>query len=257
MRQQIIAGNWKMHTTKKEAIQLASAIVQHLRDYSFPDNLRIILCPPFPFLDSVYHIIEDTGLILGAQNMHPAESGAYTGEVSPLMLKSVHCRYVIIGHSERREYFCETDEFINKKIIAAIQHNLIPILCIGEKWEDRENHRTFEVLAYQLLAGLRNVEPGTSPQFVIAYEPVWAIGTGHSATPEQAQEAHQFIRSWLQEHFSATFAEEIAIIYGGSVNPENAPSLLQQPDIDGALIGGASLKADAFVNIVQSAIQMH
>ncbi len=252
MRPTIIVGNWKMHTTRTEAANLAAAINDCLHTRTLAPNDRIILCPPFPFLEVVQQQISHAQLFLGAQNLYPGDAGAYTGEVSAPMLRSVGCQYVIVGHSERRKIFGETNNLINAKLKAARQHGLTPILCVGETWEERCANQTETVIAHQLSEGLADIEAGTSPAFCIAYEPVWAIGTGHAATPEQAQVVHRFIRQWIAAQYGDPFADELPILYGGSVNPSNAAALLSQPDIDGALVGGASLKADSFCAIIDA-----
>ncbi len=216
-------------------------------------EVEVAVCPPFVYLRDVADVLAGTPVGLGGQNMHFEPSGAYTGEISPAMLTDVGCRYVILGHSERREYFHETDALVNQKVRAALQAGLTPIVCVGERLEQRESGQTAEVVEQQVrgsLAGLSSEEGG---KLVIAYEPVWAIGTGRTATPEQAEEVHAQIRQWLASLFGPGVAETIRIQYGGSVKPDNARDLLAQPNIDGALVGGASLKVDSFAAIVQAA----
>lgn len=243
MRRPLIAGNWKMHKTVKEALSL----VKELRDrIGEPVDRDVLVCPPFTALHAVSKEIKESSILLGAQNMFYELEGAFTGEISPLMLKEVGCSYVILGHSERRRIFKEDDELINRKVLSAVKNGIVPILCVGETLEERERGKVEEVIENQLKKGLDGVEG----EFVIAYEPVWAIGTGKTATPFQAQEVHEFVRSVLSEIFGKDFAESVRILYGGSVKPENAKSLLSMPDIDGALVGGASLKADSFSKIV-------
>ncbi len=251
MRKQFIAGNWKMYTTAATAQQLASAVVQGLGS---EDRVRLALCPPFPYLLRVAEVLHGTSVGLGAQNLYPEKEGAFTGEVSPTMLVDVGCRYIILGHSERRHKLGETDAFINRKVHAALGAGLDVILCVGETLEEREANRAEAVLDTQLTSGLTGVTAESLARIVIAYEPVWAIGTGRNATPEQAQEAHAFLRRRTGELCGPRAADDLVIQYGGSVKPDNAASLLHQPDVDGALVGGASLKADQFLAIVRAAL---
>ena len=245
MRRLLIAGNWKMHKTVGEAIELVRELKILVSDVTDRD---ILVCPPFTALYPVSQELKGSNIDLGAQNMFYELEGAFTGEISPLMLKDAGCSYVILGHSERRHIFGETDELINKKVLSALENGLIPILCVGETLEDRESGKTKEVVERQVKEGLKGI---SSEEFVIAYEPVWAIGTGRTATPEQAQEVHEFIRSIIEGMFSKNVADRVRILYGGSVKPNNAADLLAMPDIDGALVGGASLKADSFSKIVK------
>jgi len=245
VRRLLIAGNW-MHKTVQEAVSL----VRELKDLVSNVNDRdILICPPFTALYSVREELEGSNISLGAQNMFYEEKGAFTGEISPLMLKDVGCSYVILGHSERRHIFGETDELINKKVTSAVNHGLIPILCVGETLQDREEGKTKDVVGRQVREGLKGLAEDS--EFVVAYEPVWAIGTGKTATPELAEEVHSFIREVLAEMFGKEKADSVRILYGGSVKPENAAGLLKQPNIDGSLVGGASLKADSFAKIVK------
>ncbi|ADY73235.1 triosephosphate isomerase [Desulfurobacterium thermolithotrophum DSM 11699] len=246
MRRFLIAGNWKMHKTVSEAIELVRELKNLVKDVSDRD---ILICPPFTALYPVSKELEGSNITLGGQNMYFEEQGAFTGEISPLMLKSVGCSYVILGHSERRHIFGESDELINKKVLSSINHGLIPILCVGELLEERENGKTKEVVEEQIREGLKNVNKDA--EFVIAYEPVWAIGTGKTATPELAEEVHLFIREVLSDMFGNEKASSVKILYGGSVKPENAAGLLKMENIDGALVGGASLKAESFAKIVK------
>jgi len=246
-RKPFIAGNWKMHKTVAEAVALAVELKELLRN---TDDVDILLCPPFTALHAVGAELRGTNILLGAQNMFYEDSGPFTGEISPLMLKDLNCSHVILGHSERRRYFCETDELINRKVLSAISHRITPILCVGEQLEERENHREKAVVERQLRSALKGVPLDT--EFLIAYEPVWAIGTGRTATPEVAQEMHSFIREVLEELFSPGKADSVRILYGGSVKPENAKSLLSMEDVDGLLVGGASLVAKSFAEIVLS-----
>jgi len=244
MRKPIIAGNWKMYKTLAEAVDFAKGLKPLVADVH---DRSIVICTPYPVLKDVCDIVCSTNIELGAQDLFWEDEGAYTGEVSAPMLKAVGCQYVIIGHSERRQYFGETDETVNKKLFAAIKHNLIPIVCIGETLEQREKNETFKVIERQVKNGLKGVATGDWQLVTIAYEPVWAIGTGKTASPEQAQEVHAFIRKYLPKDVAAN----VRILYGGSVKPENIVSLMEQPDIDGGLVGGASLKVDSFVKLIK------
>ena len=245
MRKPIVAGNWKMNKTVAEARQLVSELVPLVKDIA---EVKTVLCPPATSLLPVSALLEGTEIGLGAQNMHWESSGAYTGELSPAMV-SEFCDFVILGHSERRAYFGETDESVNKKILAAQANGLTPIICVGETLEENQAERTAEVVTRQIRAGLANV----TLNLVIAYEPIWAIGTGLAATGETANETIRLIRTLLADLFGAEEAEKIRILYGGSVKPANAAEFFSQPEIDGALVGGASLKADLFAEIVAAA----
>lgn len=249
-RKYLIAGNWKMNNTTAEAATLATEIVEHLGKQT---EVGVVVCPTFTSLSTVSKIVEGSNVHLGAQNMHHAASGAYTGEVSASMLRDLFCGFVILGHSERRSYFGETDSDINLKVKAALESNLKPILCVGETLEEREAEKTLEVVSTQLRGGLADLTGDDFSTGIIAYEPVWAIGTGKTATPEMAQEVHAFIRKELAELLGASVADKIRILYGGSMKPENAPELLAQPDIDGGLIGGAALQAKSFCQLVEEA----
>jgi len=251
MRKKVIAGNWKMNNDLNSSINLISEI-KNLVNTKKP-NAGIIICPPFTSLESANTLIKGTQIKLGAQNMYFEESGAFTGEISASMLLGVGCEYVIIGHSERRTIFSESDQVINKKIKTAVKNNLKPIFCIGETLEEREKEITFKVIEKQVKEGLTGLSENELLNLIIAYEPVWAIGTGRNATPEQAQEVHKFIRELISKLYSTTFAENLIIQYGGSVKPENSKELMAQPDIDGSLVGGACLKAESFVAIIESA----
>lgn len=248
MRKRIIAGNWKMNKTVVEAIQLAEEIKDKYNKF----DVDVVLCPPYPDLYAVHQVIKDTPVALGAQNVHWEDMGAFTGEVCAHMLKEVGCQFVIIGHSERRQYFHETDETVNKRVKKALSSGLTPIICVGEVLEERESGKTEQVVETQVRGALAGISKQEAANIVIAYEPVWAIGTGKVATPEQAQQVHKMIRTLLAELYDAAFADSIRIQYGGSMKAENAKELLQQPDIDGGLIGGASLKADSFLGIVNA-----
>lgn len=250
MRKQIIAGNWKMNTDLAEATILVEGIKAALTEGEV--SREVVVCPPFTGLSTVADLIEDTEVRLGAQNMYFEPKGAFTGEVSPLMLTDVGCHYVILGHSERREYFGETDALINQKIKAAFQYDLIPILCVGESLAQREANETQTFINSQLTAGLADLTAEQVSQMVIAYEPIWAIGTGKTATAEQAGEVCTAIRAKVAELFDKETAEVLRIQYGGSVKGSNAQEILSQLDIDGALVGGASLKADDFMAIIKA-----
>ncbi|CAM3267636.1 triose-phosphate isomerase [Rhodothermus bifroesti] len=246
----LVAGNWKMHTDRAEAIALARAIVASLGD---PSPIRVAVCPPFVNLEAVRQVLEGSPIALGAQNMHHEEAGAYTGEVSAAMLRAVGCRYVILGHSERRQYFGETDALVNQKVKRALQHGLVPIVCVGETLAERQAGQAEAVVERQLQGVLDGVELPSAEALVIAYEPVWAIGTGHTATPDEAQKMHALIRQLLIARYGDAIGRALHILYGGSVKPDNAAALFAQPDVDGGLIGGASLKAADFTAIVQAA----
>jgi len=248
MRKPIIAGNWKMNKTVGEARELATALKGKVADVT---DVEIVVGPTFTALLAVAEVIKGSNIKLAAQNMSWEESGAFTGEISPLMLKDVGCQYVIIGHSERRAYFSETNEMVNKRVKAAHAHSLKPIVCVGEKLEDRESGVTKDVIKDHVVNGLAGLTEEQMLKTVMAYEPVWAIGTGKTATPDQAQEVHKFIRELLAELYSSPVAEAIRIQYGGSVKPNNVAELMAQPDIDGGLIGGASLDADSFTQIIK------
>lgn len=250
IRKYLIAGNWKMNKTASEGVDLVHEINLAIGKQT---DVGVVVCPPFTALESCAKALEDSNIQLGAQNMHPKLEGAYTGEVSPVMLRSLFCTYVILGHSERREYFGESDAFINEKVLAALESSLKPILCVGETLSQRESGETMPVVKAQLVNGLQDVSPEAADNLIIAYEPVWAIGTGKTATPEMAQEVHRFIRDELTQLFGPTAAAKIRILYGGSMKPENAADLMEQPDIDGGLIGGASLKAKSFAELIEIA----
>jgi triosephosphate isomerase len=249
-RKKIIAGNWKMHKTATEARKLVKDLILEIGLF---DEADIVLCPPFTALAAVSELLQNsTNIYLGAQNVHPASSGAYTGEIAAGMLRDLYCRYVIIGHSERRQYYGETNELIQQKIKAALGSGLKPIVCFGETLGERESDQWKQVLTTQLTEGLSGFDEKEATEMILAYEPVWAIGTGKTATPDQAQEAHHHARSILARIFSSTTAARVRIQYGGSVKADNAVELFEQPDIDGALVGGASLDPHAFSAIVKS-----
>jgi len=249
-----IAGNWKMHKTIPEAVELAQEIKEKSKNF---DQGTLVLIPPFPALSAVHSVIKDSPLKLGAQNVFWEEEGAYTGEVSPKMLLAAGCQYVVVGHSERRNYFGETNETVNKKLKAVLQTSLTPIFCLGESLEQRQAGLTLEIIKSQLEEGLAGFLSEEIRQIIIAYEPVWAIGTGMTATPQQAQEVHAFIRQILSQKYGNSTAEYAIILYGGSVKPNNAFPLTREKDIDGALVGGASLKAQSFWEIAQEAVKAY
>ena len=252
VRQKVVVGNWKMHTTTAEAKQLAGGIVDGMGS---GDGVSVILCPPFPYLAVVGEILKGSHIALGAQNMYPEKEGAFTGEVSPTMLLDLGCKYVILGHSERRHKLGESDEFINQKVRLALDCGLDVILCVGETLEQRKANQTEALLNRQLNLGLANVPAETLPRISIAYEPVWAIGNAdHHATPQQAEDAHAVLRGRFGQLFGEKAAETVLIQYGGSVVPNDAAAMLGRHDIDGALIGGASLKVDDFLAIVRAGI---
>jgi len=248
-RQHIVAGNWKMNKTYEEGRALAKEIAERLQ----PSQVIVVLATPFIHLNAIHNVIKDlSNLKLAAQNCHQEESGAYTGEVSVGMLKSVGVDYVIVGHSERREYFNETDELLAKKVNAVLAKDLVPIFCCGEKLEVREANQHLELVENQIKKALFHLSPEELGKIVIAYEPVWAIGTGKTASPEQAQDMHLHIRNLIAKKYGQELAQAVTILYGGSANAANARELFQQPDIDGGLVGGASLKAEDFITIVNS-----
>ncbi|MBI2653303.1 triose-phosphate isomerase [Candidatus Woesearchaeota archaeon] len=251
---QLIAANWKMNKAGKEAIQFIDEFKKLIKNIKYAE---IVICPSFTALNEIKKSIINSKIKLGAQNMHFENSGAFTGEASPLMLKDVGCEYVILGHSERREFFTEDDELINKKVIAALNNGLCPILCVGENLEQRKNNKTKEVVEQQLRICLKNIDKKQMTKINIAYEPVWAISRGDpnhkAATPEDAEEGHKLIRNFLEKMFDSATAKNTRVIYGGSMKPENAKELLSMPNIDGGLVGNASLDAKSFAEIVKSA----
>jgi triosephosphate isomerase len=249
-RKKVIAGNWKMNKTASEAVTLTKDIIAQVGRETSVD---IVLCPPFTALSAVAHVLEGQAVKLGGQNMHPEKNGAYTGEVSAEMLRTLYVTHVILGHSERRTYFGETDAFINKKVITALANELKPILCVGETLAEREAGATLAVVQRHVEGGLAGVKPEQITTVIIAYEPVWAIGTGKVATTAQAQEVHAFIRDLLTKLYGAPLAQKVRILYGGSMKPSNAAELLAEKDIDGGLIGGASLEAKSFIELVKAA----
>ena len=251
MRTPIIAGNWKLNKTISESVALTTALKALVVGET---GVEIIVAPPFTALAAVNDVITNSNIHLAAQDVYSEESGAFTGEVSAPMLKDVGCDYVIIGHSERRQYFGETNESVNQKVKAALVHDLKPIICVGEQLEEREAGRTEAVIEDHVTGGIAGLSAPELLSCVIAYEPVWAIGTGKTATPDQAQEVHNFIRGLLTKAYAVEVASQVCIQYGGSVKPENATELMSQPDVDGALVGGASLEAESFAQIVKMAV---
>ena len=249
-RTPMIAGNWKMNLRPDEAVKLIETISSQTSDV---EGVEILVAPPFTHLARVREAIGNAGIYLAGQNMHWEMNGAYTGEISGRMLQDATCTHVILGHSERRELFKETDEMVNLKVKAASFLGLIPIVCVGETLSQKEAGQTFEVIKTQLDLSLQNFKADQKmpPSTILAYEPVWAIGTGLTATPDQAQEVHQFIRQWIENGFNSGTAAQVRILYGGSVKPDNVSDLMSRPDIDGALVGGASLKGDSFVGIIR------
>ncbi|MCL1972175.1 MAG: triose-phosphate isomerase [Endomicrobia bacterium] len=247
MRKPLMAGNWKMNKTIDEAISMVKALKAAVADVK---DVEILVCPTYTALYAVFKEIKGSNINLGSQNLFWEAKGAFTGEISPSMVKDAGCSYAIIGHSERRQYFGETDETVNKRTKAAFGAGLIPVVCVGETLEERENNVTFKVIETQIRGGLANLTAEEAATVVIAYEPVWAIGTGKTATPEQAQEVHSFIRQLYKKVYNDA-ADKVRILYGGSVNPKNVSDLMKQPDIDGGLVGGASLEADSFTQLVK------
>ena len=243
-----IAGNWKMNKTVEESLDLVRQLKASI---SKIEGVEVAVAPPFTALYAVHKELEGSSIRLAAQNLFWEEKGAYTGEVSPPMLKELDCQYVILGHSERRQFFGETDETVNRRMNAALGQDLRVIFCIGETLKEREGGKTFSVIERQITGGLKDIGKEEMKRIVVAYEPVWAIGTGKTATPEQAEEVHRFIREKLEKLYSRGIAEEVRIQYGGSVTPENVKGLMNQKNIDGALVGGASLKSDTFSKIVR------
>lgn len=248
MRKNIVAGNWKMNNDLQETRQLLS----DLNKYDIPSQVEVVVAPSFTNLQLATATLVDADISVAAQNMHQASNGAYTGEVSATMLKSLGVQQVIIGHSERRAYFNETNEILADKVNAALENDMQLIFCFGEELSERQSKQHFEVVKQQLEQGIFHIEAAAWKKVVLAYEPVWAIGTGETASPEQAQEMHAFIRKCLKDHYSQEVAENVSILYGGSVKPANAKEIFGKPDVDGGLIGGASLKAEDFMAIVNA-----
>jgi len=251
MRKKVIAGNWKMNNDLSESQSLISKLVNDLSNEKI--SCDVIVCPPFTSLSKANSLLKNSVIKLGAQNMYFEENGAFTGEISASMLKSTGCEYVILGHSERRTIFGETDQVINKKIIKALQSGLLPIFCVGETLKERESDETNNIIKRQITEGLKNITSDDMKKIIVAYEPVWAIGTGKTASPQQAEDVHAFIRGLVKSLYTNEIAEELVIQYGGSVKPDNAKELLSQKDIDGALVGGACLKSESFIGIIKAA----
>jgi triosephosphate isomerase len=251
MRKPFVAGNWKMNTDSHTSVSLAEAVASGSSDIA--KQVHIALIPPFVYIPAVVKAVSTAHIAVGAQDIYYEQKGAFTGEISASMLKDIGCTYALCGHSERRHVIGETDELVNKKVGAAISGGLLPILCVGELIEQRKESRTEEVVTRQLKTGLQGLSAGKVSAVTIAYEPVWAIGTGLTATPQQAQEVHALIRKLIGELYDSQMAEETRILYGGSVKPSNAAELMAEEDVDGLLVGGASLNADDFVSIIQAA----
>ncbi|MEW5900775.1 MAG: triose-phosphate isomerase [Acidobacteriota bacterium] len=249
-----VAGNWKMNLTIPEAKDLATAVVRASPDLA---EAEIVIAPPFTALSEVRKILEGSSVQLAAQNVFWEENGAFTGEISPLMLKEAGCQYVIIGHSERRQYFHELDGDVNKKVKAALRHGISPLLCIGETLEERERGATMDRISEQIQGGLEGISAEDARRLIIAYEPIWAIGTGRTASPGQAEEVHEFIREEFAQRYGNGVAGCAIILYGGSVKPANSYALLREKNIDGFLVGGASLEAESFIQITKEAIKAH
>ncbi len=249
MRRYLIAGNWKMNLNRSDAVELAKGVAAA----DVGDNADVLVCPSNVYLDAVANAVSGSKVAVGGQDVYFESGGAFTGETSTDMLKDVGCRYVILGHSERRNVIGECDQLINKKVHAALAAGLTPVLCVGELLEEREAGKTSEVVQTQMTGSLKDVSDQQMAKIVIAYEPVWAIGTGKTASPQQAQEVHADLRKMLATEYNQSVADAVQILYGGSVKPDNAAELLGQPDIDGALVGGASLKADSFAAIIAAA----
>lgn len=251
MRRFLVAGNWKMNTNRATGEELASALAANAP--SAEDGVEVLVCPPYPYLVPIADKTASSAVNLGAQDVYFEASGAFTGEVAVDMLTDVGCSHVLVGHSERRHVMGETDEIINKKVRAGLAGGLTVVLCVGELLSDREAGNTESVLDAQMEGGLADISEADAKNVVIAYEPVWAIGTGVTASPEQAESAHEHLRKWVANRYTAAFSEQIQILYGGSVKPDNAEVLMGQPNVDGALVGGASLKPDLFIPIIDAA----
>jgi triosephosphate isomerase len=244
MRKTLIAGNWKMNKTPSEA----KVFAEQLKNSKFSSDVEVLICPPYTALNEACKVLKGSDIQVGAQNMHWETKGAFTGEISGEFLLDLGCQYVILGHSERRQLFAETDEIVNKKMLSALRLGLKPILCVGELLAERESNQTFNVIKRQIDGGLANI--ASLDKVVIAYEPVWAIGTGKTATPEQADAVHAYIRENILNEYGSESASQLRILYGGSVTPENVDNLMAKENIDGALVGGASLKLDAFLRLI-------
>lgn len=248
MRRPIIAGNWKMYKTVAEAVELVEGLKRELRN---EDSVEIVVCPPFTAILKIAEALKGSNIKYAAQDLFWEEEGAYTGEVSPKMLKDLGCQFCIVGHSERRTYFGETNDTVNKKVKAALKYGITPIMCVGERLEERDSEKTFDVVKNHIEGGLNGLVKDDVLKIVIAYEPVWAIGTGRNATPEQAQEVHKYIRGLFKNSYGEEISSKVRIQYGGSVKPDNIRGIMNGEDVDGALVGGASLKLKDFVEIVR------
>ena len=251
MRKPIIAGNWKLNKNLKESVELVTLLKRSITEF---DHVEVVVCPVYTALASLADVLEGSEIRLGAQDLYWEDKGAWTGQVSGPLIKDAGASFVVIGHSERRQFFHETDETVNKKIKAALKCGLTPIFCVGELLAERESGKTMDVVEKQIKNGLADISAEDMKKITVAYEPVWAIGTGKVATPEQAQEVHAFIRSQIAKHFSGAVADGVRILYGGSVKADNIAGLMQKADIDGALVGGASLDAQGFSDIVRGAV---
>ncbi len=250
MRTPLLAANWKMYKSVDAAVDLVQALLEQL-DGSAPEGREVLICPPATALSAVAAVLAGTGVAWGGQNLYPEREGAYTGEISPVMLVDLGCTHVILGHSERRSLFGEGDDFINRKVKSALEYGLTPVFAVGEKLEQRRAGAAESTVLAQMERGLEGLSAEQANKLVVAYEPVWAIGTGETASPSDAQAMHGTIRQWLRERWGDSVADGIRILYGGSVKPDNVDELMSQPDIDGALVGGASLKAESFARIVE------
>lgn len=254
MRRFLIAGNWKMNCGPYDAAELLEGLTARSEEIS--DEVDVLVCPPFVSIGMAVKYLYNTDIQVGAQNLHFEENGAYTGEISGSMIAESGCNYVIVGHSERRQFFGETDETVNKRVHKALEHKLAPIICVGESLGQRKKEEHFDLVKSQITQALSDVSAKDAPDVVIAYEPIWAIGTGETATPEQAQVMHEYIRTVLSDLYDENTADHINILYGGSMKPGNAKELLSQPDVDGGLIGGASLDAESFSEIISIAEEL-
>ncbi len=250
MRRPFVAGNWKMYKTRNDAVALAKGVASK---FATPDRVDVAVCPPSIYLDAVGQAIKGSSVALGGQNMYHTTFGAFTGEVNGEMLLDVGCKYVILGHSERRQFFGDTDEFVNRKVLAALKLGLLPIVCVGETLDQRKAGQTAKVVQTQFDGSLAGLTAEQMSQVVIAYEPVWAIGTGVKAEPRQAEEVHADLRKLIESRYNAQVASSVRIQYGGSVKADNAAEMFQQPNIDGALVGGASLEVESFLKIIEAA----
>lgn len=250
MRTPVIAGNWKMFKTREQAMEFARELKLKV---GYTEGCRVVICPPYTVLAALADVFNGSRIMLGAQNMYHEKEGAFTGEISPLMIKDTGCNYVILGHSERRQFFGETDRGVNLKIRAALKHDLTPLVCVGETLEEREDGKTKTMVTNQIMGCLDGLVAGQVEKLIVAYEPVWAIGTGRTASVADAQQVSRLIRDLLEKIAGLAVAKKVCILYGGSVKPGNAADLMRQPDIDGALVGGASLQIESFTSIIRTA----